>query len=380
MFIANNNCFAQKESLHESLKKDSVYKAKIKKKEKIVPVYSGNDGPYIINDTLFQVDSQNRLVIIPKFNKDSIIVRVDNKDNDEFSISLERKYRIPKTNYSLPKKMIVISDIEGNYDAFSGFLYANKVIDDNHNWMFGDGHLVLVGDFFDRGKNVTQVLWLIYKLEQQAKKQKGMVHFILGNHEIMNFNGDYRYNRKKYIKAAQEISKIQNKKEALKYLYSVNSELGKWLKTKNIIEKIGNYIFVHAGLHPTILNYKLSLRKINNIARSEFRSKKKSKNSTTKFLFGSKGPFWYRGLFFKTRNYKKITLTELDTILNYYNAKKIVIGHTHVKKLSTDFNGKVIRTDVIHGKEKFSSKTQGLLVENNKEFIINANFTKKPLK
>ncbi|WP_228454889.1 metallophosphoesterase [Polaribacter haliotis] len=380
MFISKSNCFAQKESTQKLQKKDSIYKAKIKKKKKSIPKYSGNDGPYIINDTLFQVDSKNRLIIIPKFNKDSIIVRVDNKEKDKFSISLKNKYSIPKTNYSLPKKMVVISDIEGNYNAFSGFLFANKLIDKNHNWIYGDGHLVLVGDFFDRGKNVTQVLWLIYKLEQQAKKQNGIVHFILGNHEIMNFNGDYRYNHKKYLKVAQEISQIKKKKEALKYLYSTNSELGKWLRTKNIIEKIGDFVFVHAGLNPNILNFKLSLRKINNIARLEFRNKKKTSNSSTKFLFGSKGPFWYRGLFFKTRNYEKITSLELNNVLDYYKAKKIVIGHTHVKNVTTDFNGKVIKTDVIHGKEKFSSKTQGLLIENNKEFIIDANFTKKPLK
>ncbi|WP_299671484.1 metallophosphoesterase [uncultured Polaribacter sp.] len=375
LFITNTKCFAQKDILDKLLKTDSV-----SKKKKNIPLYNGNDGPYIINDTLFRVDSRNRLVILPKFNKDSIIVRVDNKDQNEFYVSLEKKYTIPKTNYDLPKKMVVISDIEGNYEAFAGFLYSNQLIDENHNWMYGDGHLVLVGDFVDRGKNVTQVLWLIYKLEQQAKKHNGVVHFILGNHEILNFNGDYRYNRKKYIKAAQEISQIKDKKEALKYMYSVNSELGKWLTTKNIIEKIGNYIFVHAGLSPKILNYKLSLRDINNLARIDFRNKNRSKESVVRFLFNSRGPLWYRGFFTKRPNYKKITVLELDSILNYYKSEKIVVGHTFVKKVSTDFNGKIIRTDVRHGNKKFSSKTQGLLIENHKEFIIDANARKELLK
>jgi hypothetical protein len=31
----------------------------------------------------------------------------------------------------------------------------------------------LNGDFVDRGENVTQVLWLIYKIENQAQKQGG---------------------------------------------------------------------------------------------------------------------------------------------------------------------------------------------------------------
>jgi len=51
--------------------------------------------------------------------------------------------------------------------------------------------LVLVGDCVDRGQEVTQVLWLIYKLEIAAKNKGGSVHFVLGNHEIMNFQGNW---------------------------------------------------------------------------------------------------------------------------------------------------------------------------------------------
>lgn len=375
LLLTNIKGFAQKDILHKSLKK-----VIINKKKSIKPVYSGNDGPYIINDTLFRVDSLNRLVIFPKFNKDSIIVRADNKDKNEFYFSLKAKYKIPKTHYKLPKKMVVLSDIEGNYEAFSGFLYSNKVIDENHNWIFDDGHLVLVGDFMDRGKNVTQVLWLIYKLEEQAKKNNGTVHFILGNHEILNFEGDFRYNREKYIKAAQEISQLNNKKESLKYMYSKNSELGKWLATKNIIEKIGNYIFVHAGLSPEILNYKLSLKDINSLARIDFQNNKFSNDNAVIFLFSEKGPLWYRGLVLEKDTYKKINSDELNSVLKFYKSEKIVIGHTSVKQVSTDFDGRVIRTDVRHGNKKFSKKTQGLLIEKGEEFIIDANYLKIPLK
>ena len=64
--------------------------------------------------------------------------------------------------------MAGLSDIEGNFQAFRDFLINAKVIDTGLNWTFGDKHLVLVGDFVDRGASVTQVLWLIHKLEQQA--------------------------------------------------------------------------------------------------------------------------------------------------------------------------------------------------------------------
>lgn len=342
----------------------------IKNKQKKTILFNGVDGPYIIKDTLYRVNRENKLIVSPLTIKDSILVETDNKDFNTFFVALQPEYFVPDTNYELPKKMVVISDIEGNYNGFAGFLFANKIIDENHNWIFKDGHLVLGGDFVDRGINVTQVLWLIYKLEYQAKKHGGMIHFILGNHEILNFHGDYRYNQGKYIKIAQEISQLKNKKEALKHLYSQHSELGKWLATKNVAEKIGEYLFVHAGLSPEILDYELSLSDINNLIRLRFDTIKKPKNKTLNFLYSPKGPFWYRGLV-KTRfQYDRIKKEELDAILRYYDVKKIVIGHTPVNEISTDFSGKIIRTDVHHGYQKFSGDTKGLLIENGIEYII----------
>lgn len=62
--------------------------------------------------------------------------------------------------------------------------------------------------------------------------------------------------------------------------------------------------------------------------------------------------------------------SSLDALLSYCNSEKIVIGHPVVNHISTDYEGKVIRIDVLHGSKKFSGKTKGLLIENGKEFAI----------
>lgn len=362
-----NTSYSQNILVKSKIKSDSLIKKSIQDIR-----FNGADGPYIIGDTLYRINGNNNLIKEVSYPKDSIFIEVNNADKDAFYVALKQKHTSPKTIYKQPKKMVVISDIEGNYNAFTGFLYSNCIIDANHNWIFGDGHLVLVGDFVDRGENVTQVLWLIYKLEQQAEAQKGQVHFILGNHEVLNFQGDHRYNRDKYIKAARVISGEQNKKQALKYLYSNETELGKWLATKNVVEKIGDYIFVHAGLSPELLDYKISLVAINIAVRSNYRVVEGARNKLENFLYSSKGPFWYRGLVMDKLKYSKIEAYQLQVILNYYDAQKIVIGHTPVKFISTDFKGKVIRTDVSHDTKKFSTETQGLLVENGKAYVIDA--------
>ncbi|KAG1488187.1 hypothetical protein G6F52_014005 [Rhizopus delemar] len=47
----------------------------------------------------------------------------------------------------------------------------------------GKDTLVIAGDVFDRGPQVTEAFWLLYGLQQQAAAARGAVHFVLGNHE-----------------------------------------------------------------------------------------------------------------------------------------------------------------------------------------------------
>ena len=279
------------------------------------------------------------------------------------------KNRIAKSDdiYEMPEKLIAISDIEGNFNGFAGFLISNKVIDENYDWIFGNGHLVLNGDFVDRGEDVTQVLWLIYKLEGQAEKAGGKIHYILGNHEIMNFQGNGYYSHDKYIKAAQLISRNEDIQAATQYMYSPKTELGKWLRSKNVIEKIGNYIFVHAGLSPKILDHQLNISQINDITRSVWDQdlyERPGPDEKANFLLGRESPIWYRGLAQDYKYYPKITEGELDKVLAFYQAEKIVIGHSVVEDVTAEFGGRVINIDLKHGHEKYTGNTKGIYIEN----------------
>ncbi|MDY3350935.1 metallophosphoesterase [Riemerella anatipestifer] len=351
-------------------------------KKKHIVKLNGFDGPYIIDSTMYYVDSLNILRTTRYKKNDSILVRVNNKDLDKFYFSKKTIIQKNADSYVMPQKLIAISDIEGNFDAFSNFLINNKVVDTNYNWIFGNGHLVLTGDFVDRGTNVTAVLWLIYKLEEQSEKQGGKVHYILGNHEIINFQGRFKYNNEKYIKVASLISKTEDWKKATQYMFSEKTELGKWLRSKNGIEKIGNYIFVHAGLSPNILKYNLSISDINGLSQQNWFKdlyNKPENDEKANFLIGREGIFWYRGLAIDYKHYNKISETELNKVLNFYQAKKIVFGHTISDNIKKEYNGKLINIDVAHGQEKNSDKTKGLLIESGNEYIIDGKGKKSKL-
>lgn len=343
---------------------------------------NGIDGPYIIDNQLYEVTKEDKFQQRTINRKDALLVIVNNADNDPFTVTLNDSIRFQPDNYQMPEKLIVMSDIEGNFDGFSSFLINNRVIDKNFNWIYGNGHLLLNGDFVDRGENVTQVLWLIYKLEQEAIKQNGKVHYILGNHEIMNFQGNASYANKKYKRVAQLISKNDSLDVATQYLYSDKTELGKWLRSKNVIEKIGNYIFVHAGLSPDILKYKVSISKINKIVRENWDKNlydEDENNRVENFLTGKKGIYWYRGLAQDYKYYDKVKEKELNEVLKFYQADKIVFGHSVMEDITKEFNGKTINTDVKHGQEKNSEKTKGLLIENGIEYKLDGKGTKTKL-
>ena len=282
-------------------------------------------------------------------------------DSTSFPFTLKTNFEIPKTIYTDNEKILAISDIESGYKTFRDFLINNQVIDENLNWTFGKGHLVLVGDFIDRGFSTTQVLWFIYKLEQDAKKQGGHVHFIIGNHELKNMYGDYEAASLKYTFVSSILGKTQSK------LYDSNSVLGKWLISKNVIESINGNLFAHGGLHPDVSNINMSLQDINSFLRASYYTAPypKPNQSETEVLLSSKtGICWYRGYF-----RDDLAQEDIEKPLQKFNAKSIIVGHTLQSKVKTFYKGKVIGIDVAHPKDYHKNwpnkKSEGLLIEDN---------------
>ena len=290
-------------------------------------------------------------------------------DTIKFTTTIKKSLKNETCTYPAPDKLIAISDIEGNFIPLRNFLINNGVMNTGYQWTFGKGHLVLVGDFFDRGLHVTECLWLIYHLEQEAIKSGGYVHFILGNHEIMNMNDDLRYVRNKYIENALLIKAPYNQ------WYTPNTELGRWLQTKNIVEKIGSYLFMHGGLSEEIYSCKLTFPEINSDSRKYYyRSNEAMVSNDTclaNIYSGDFSPFWYRGYINETMDEQV-----LNSIEDHFNINKIVVGHSMVDDVSYFYNKKVIGIDTHHAR----GDSEGFLVEGGKEFRIDGGGIRYPIK
>jgi len=308
-----------------------------------------SDGPYIFIE-------KNNLVEKSIINN-KVFSKVLEMD------SFETVFFPEKSTFNKVEKIAVLSDIHGQYELLITLLKNNNIIDDKENWIFGEGHLVINGDIFDRGNKVNEVLWLVFKLETQAIKKGGQVHYLLGNHEYMVLYNDLRYINEKYKKTSELLNVEYDE------LYSENTIIGRWLRSKSTIIKINNHIFTHGGISENFLAYeKFNIDNINYKMREsipllkELRKNRKDEKGSSFYevYFGSESLIWYRGYF--TEN---LTDIEISKILKTVKADHIIVGHTSNTRVLQFYNSKIIGVDSSIKKGEYG---EILIIDNNQFF------------
>lgn len=295
-----------------------------------------------------------------KIKSDSVLVKGLKGDKNRYWLKKD-KYNVQKTEFDKVDKIVVVGDVHGEYDALVKLLKAAKIIDSELNWIWDNGHLVFIGDIFDRGEKVTESLYLIKKLQQQAIENGGRLHYLLGNHEIMVLMNDARYIAPKYKNMCKRLMINYSR------FFKEDTELGKWLRSLNSAVKINDLLFVHGGISPEMIEKKMSLVQINDEIRESLRSDHgKTQAQLMKEVYFPGNPLWYRGYLMKTRNYEIITDEELEKVLDFYDVRKIFFGHTEVETIRFLKDGKLIAVNVPMGYDDI--KNQILIIEKNKYY------------
>jgi len=262
-------------------------------------------------------------------------------------------------------RIFVVSDIHGEYEAMIDLLQAAGVINDELRWNWGDGHLVVNGDIFDRGDRVTETLWLVYRLEQEAPLDGGRVHYVLGNHDEMVIHGDNRYINEKYMSGIARKSRIRHED-----LYGPDMELGRWLRTKPTMLRLNDILFVHAGISPELVERGLTIDAVNRKMREalHMNSSQIRFSDEPRFLVSSRGPLWYRGMVIDMEDrYARLTKEEVAVIVDYFDVSSIVVGHTETDEVERHYGGLVYTIDVPLDE---LGTLQGLLWEDGKFYRV----------
>lgn len=271
-------------------------------------------------------------------------------------------------------RIVALGDLHGDYDQYISLLKANGLINDRLKWSGGDTHLVQVGDVTDRGPDSLKIIRHLMKLEKQAKRKGGRVHVLVGNHEVLNIEGDLQYvhpgeysaltNRQSkrlqqsYIRLVLEDMIARNpaltentdtllvdlqKRYPVGFvehrrLWDHGRELASWYADKPAVVQINDTLFVHAGLDPLLEQYQ-SLEAINDTV-----SKELANAGTASLVVSERGPLWYRGLAIGS---DEELLEPLKRMMSHYGVSRIVVGHTPTPgAVLPRFDGRVILIDV----------------------------------
>jgi hypothetical protein len=264
-------------------------------------------------------------------------------------------------------RIIAIGDIHGDFDALVKSLLKSGVVNNRGDWTGGSTVVVQLGDVLDRGGRSSgvdstngleevQVLYYLYQLNRKAKDAGGAVISLIGNHELMNMLGDFRYASSSHIGGLGGV-------EARKNLLRPGGRLARKIACNSLgIVKIGDWVFVHGGLLPEHIQSlvddptqktdiaKQTFDKINQLVRGVLQGSV-SLNSISPeeedILFGRDGIFW-------TRKYSKGIPSSNNCELAYQTMSMlqmnqqtggIVIGHTPQPNINSQCKNRVWRVD-----------------------------------
>ena len=317
---------------------------------------------YIVHDSVTQNTHKHDM----KFRAETDLFMMDGFAGDSLYYFLQKSKDIPADQITGVDRILVIGDIHGGYDSLVNFLVNNGIINRDLQWTWGSGHVVFLGDIFDRGDKVTEALWLIYNLEYQASDAGGAVHLILGNHEIMVLQNHKQYVSDKYLVLMDKLNINYS------FLFSKRTLIGQWLRTKNTIIKINDNLFVHAGLSPIISLSGLTVSDINETARYflNHADRENFKKESRSLILGPDGPFWYRGFIDNNHQYEFLQESEFEKVLAAFDAVSIFIGHTNVDHITPLFHSRVFAMDVPF--YSYDHSMEALLLEGNVKYVLNS--------
>lgn len=292
-------------------------------------------------------------------------------DEEDFVLDCPQYPFVP-TILPAKKRVIAIGDIHGDLElAIDSFKLAG-LIDNSFNWIAipSDTIVIQVGDQVDScrpipgknacnkayGNNITKirndapddvkVIDFFNKMHMTASRHGGAVYSLLGNHELMNADGDFRYVSNSNYENFEYVS------EGKKYLGSVGRKdsfkpggalSGNLACTRNSVMIIGSNMFIHAGVLPPLINSikganlgsdsHVHLKYLNSLVRKWLLNKISDKNSDLQTILHDPNlsPFWNR-IFGQIKPETPDNIRECDSVvretLKVFKIGNIVVGHT----------------------------------------------------
>lgn len=215
----------------------------------------------------------------------------------------------------LPARIVAIGDIHGDPDSLLYVMKMAQLVDENGRWTGGTATVVQTGDTTDRGPDSKGVLSHIRRLQIEAHAAGGEFIALLGNHEVMNMQGDLRY-------VNPDDTASYGGESARAAAYSPTGEDGRWLRSLDAVAQVGDTVFCHGGVNANWAE--LGIVSMNREIRAGIDAAGGMGAEKARIL-GPDGPLWYRGYLLEDEG---VICPELERALGAMGAKRLVVGHT----------------------------------------------------
>lgn len=298
---------------------------------------------------------------------------------------------ISKSVYSKKDRVLVIGDLHGDYKKTIELFNKLNLINENNKWCAKPRNtfIVQLGDQVDgggRGLGETEgelkLINFMEDINEQAMRVGGAVISLIGNHEIMNMIGDFRFASQKDI---DEVGGIEIRRKIFKPGGDLFNKLS---CTRNVVVKIGSWVFVHAGVLPKhVLTHRAAennvdakivgdkwFESVNNLMRLFMQGKKSSYDPEIQNLFLDKnGMIWDRDY-----GSPAPTCDKWDITRKLLGVDNIVIGHTVQDNINSKCDDKIWRIDVGISRSFGTNNIQVLEILDNGEPLPRNKF--KPIR
>ncbi|CAK8537860.1 unnamed protein product [Lathyrus sativus] len=353
---------------------------------------------------------------------------VDNNNNNNHHNSLRTTSTLkpivvsgyPPTFVSAPGRTILaVGDLHGDLkQARSALEMAGVLSSDGQDlWTGGENVLIQLGDILDRGEDEIAILSLLRSLDKQAKENGGAVFQVIGNHETMNVEGDFRYVESGgfdecsdfmeyiinsehdweetftgWVDASEKwkgdrkmstnhwgswnLAKRQKGVIARSILFKPGGPLACELARHAVVLKVNDWVFCHGGLLPHHVTY--GLERMNKEVSEWMRNP--SKNDGT-FQFPSIATRGYDSVVWN-RLYSSDSpdlmdyeanqvCSVLEETLQAVGAKAMVVGHTpQTIGVNCKYNCSIWRVDVGMSSGVLNSRPEVLEIIDDKARVI----------
>ncbi len=163
------------------------------------------------------------------------------------------------------KRLVAIGDLHADIDAARQAFQLAGATDTAGAWIGGDLTVVQMGDVIGRGSDDLAVLTFVLDMRVKANAAGGMVHVLIGNHEVFAARPDHRWVNPNAFAAFDGLSglnlrhprliRVPANERARSAAFMPGSPYATQISAFPVVLRVGDTVFAHGGVLPMWARY-----------------------------------------------------------------------------------------------------------------------------